>query len=246
MHWRNQFKNRMHSNNNHSIPYTNIQSISSPQIISFKNNLALEEDVQPITKVFPEKIIIQAHINLSFYQDEYIFIVDEEKNKKFFPYKAKTGVEKKSISEITLNYDVLLSNFDQEHLMHDVIPDTLFQKKFDVMCSGQNQSAEIRSPQNFVPGQSLWSYGAIYTPDFDACQLVQYDFFPLIIDNTLGARFVKRASASSVLDDVTAGKICIYPFENNQHLYYASIFMKQINNNKVHLYFKKYTLTNGE
>jgi hypothetical protein len=197
-----QLRNRMNTHfqkNEHVYLNQRFNDIKAPGGLKISTDQDCEEKITMAFEEYPEKIILQVTVNYLFKQGDRASIVNAECREKFFIYKPVAGVTKTAISKIILKSDILISSFEEEQSFLKNIPITLFEKTFDTLSSGEHVfHTEKRSPQENVPEQSLWSYGAIYTPDCDISQLVQYDFYPLIIESAIKVRFIKRLSASSL------------------------------------------------
>jgi hypothetical protein len=214
--------------------------IKAPGVLKISSEQDCDEKIMMAFEEYPEKIILQANVTYLFKQNDRVAIVNNECADKFFVYRPVEGIDKTAISRITLKNDVLISSFEGEKLFFENIPEVLFEKTFNTLASGEYIfHEEKRSLQKNIPEQSLWSYGAIYTSNCDISQLVQYDFFPLIIGSAIKVRFVKRLSAHSFQDDIVNGAVKILIDKECPSVFYQSVFLKQISVNKVHVYLKK-------
>ena len=243
MHWRNRLKGYS-ENISSTTNYDNFKKINGVAKLETISEIeeTLEETIIEAADDYPEKVVLQATLNLQSREDNKSVIKHLPSNRNFFIYKAKGGVVKKAISGITLSYDFFLSSFDKEKDVIKCIDQQLYHKDFESLSFGEHVfDDKKRSPQNKDLGQSLWSYGAIFTPECNVCQLIQYDFFPIFLNNEIKVKFVKREEAFSLLDDISNGCIKIPIIENDENLgfFYQSSFIKQITQNTAHIYFKK-------
>lgn len=238
-----QLRNRMNNHfqkNEYIYLNQNFNAIKASGNLKISTQSDCDEKITMAFEEYPEKIILQATVNYLFKQGDGVAIVNNECDEKFFIYRPVGGVSKTAISKIVLKGDVLISSFEGDDLFFKNMPTQLFEKAFDTLSRGEHVfHKEKRSPQEDIPEQSLWSYGAIYTPDCDISQLVQYDFFPLIIESSIKVRFVKRLLAKSFQDDIANGGIKIPIDKDCDSIFYESVFLKQISVNKVHVYLKK-------
>lgn len=206
----------------------------------FRNIDDVDENILDDFSDLPEKIIIQAKVVPTFHTCENTYVKGIDATSSYAVYDKDYGVINKALSKLQLIGENFISDELKDFHTNIFKDQILFEKTFDVLKPGvYKPTLEKRSPRENIPEQSLWSYGAIYTSDFDVCQLVQTNFFALTIGFETKIRFVHDQTQQSVGQSVQNGAIKIPIDKDFEGIYYQSFFIKNITPTAVHIHLEK-------
>lgn len=186
----------------------------------------------------PDTFVIQVIIKPTYKINNETFVKANSSASPMSVY-HNSNMPAKAIEKINLLFDAFIYNPEKNtHWQEKVkLPPCVYEISFDTLDIGTFVfHQEKRLPQEKIPEQSLWSYGATYSTDFDLCQVVQTKILPICVNNATLLQYERLTSPHTVGDKILNGaiKLAISPDD-----IYQSYFIKNITPKIAHLYMKK-------
>ncbi|CAO4843092.1 MAG: hypothetical protein CNLJKLNK_01150 [Holosporales bacterium] len=235
MYWRNRLKFDHPQMGEGSSPS---HSIEESAVFNFSpsGNVFIADDI------LPDAFVIQVFVKPTFKANKNTFIKADPSATPVCVYDGD-ALPFKAIEKMALFFEGFIfdgeKNTDWQKKIN--IPACIYEISFDTLKDGTHVfDKEKRLPQENSPRQSLWSYGATYSMDFDLCQVSETKILPMCVNNATVLRYTRAPSPHTLGDKIFSGCICLDAQTGDT---YQSYFIKNISPIRAHLYMKK--ISNG-
>lgn len=191
-----------------------------------------------VDEVLPDAFVIQVFVKPTFKVNKSTFIKADSSAAAVCVYDGD-ALPFKAIEKMALFFDGFIfdgeKNTDWQRKIN--IPSCIYEISFDTLKDGIHVfDNEKRLPQENSPRQSLWSYGATYSMDFDVCQVSETKISPMCVNNATVLRYSRAQPPHTLGDKIFGGCIGLDAQTGDT---YQSYFIKSITPTRAHLYMKK-------
>lgn len=201
-------------------------------------------DFLPVHNIFtedekiPDAFVVQVFIKPTFKVNRSTFIKADPSAASVCVYDGD-ALPFKAIEKIALYFDGFIFDGEKNSNWQEKvnIPPCIYEFSFDTLKDGTFVfDNEKRLPQKNSPRQSLWSYGATYSTDFELSQVAETKITPVCVNNATLLRYSRAPSPHTLGDKIFAGCIRLIAQTGDA---YASYYIKNISPTLAHLYMKK-------